>query len=725
MPSKKTTKGSTNSLADLVLQLFFKNPFTAFNYKQIAKQLHINDKSAKELVAKQLDILLKNKSLTEYKRGKFKLNPEKHSSYFPKKTYITGVVDMKPTGNAYIISPDSPEDIYIASNNTSRALNGDTVNVLIFPKRHGRKTEGQIVEIVKRAKEQFVGILQVSKYYAYLIPDSRSFSVDIYIPSGKIMNAKNGEKVLVKITDWPENSKNPFGEVIAVLGKPGQNNVEMQSIIAEYGFPLAFPDKVEKDAASIPIKISAEEIRKRRDFRDVFTITIDPADAKDFDDAISLKQIDNEHWEVGVHIADVSHYVIENSALDTEAYNRGTSIYLADRVVPMLPEVLSNNLCSLRPQEDKLCFSAVFAMNAKAEITDEWYGKTIINSNHRFNYEEVQEIIEQKEGLFASEILKFHELASQLREQRFKNGSFAFDTEEVRFKLDENGKPIEVYIKQQKDSNKLIEDFMLLANRKVATIIGKPEKNKTPKPFVYRIHDKPLPEKLQVFSQVLGKLGYSINQKSGKALADSFNKLFENIKGKGEENMINQLAIRTMAKAVYSTENIGHYGLSFKYYTHFTSPIRRYPDLMVHRLLEKYVLKQQPAADKTVLEEKCKHCSDMEKQATDAERASIKYKQAEYMADKVGQTFEGHISGVSKWGIYVEIIENKCEGMVSIRDMDDDAYFIDEDSYTVIGQYSGKRYRLGDKVVIKVKKIFLEKKQIDFVFVNNNLSKTK
>ena len=718
MAKEKSSKGNSKNTGttSLVLNVFYKHPSVALNYKQVSKALNINDKSARELVIKQLDILVRCNSLMEDKHGKYKLNPEKHASYFPKNTYVEGTVDMKSTGKAYIISPELTEDAYVAPYNTNRALNGDTVKILLLPRRSGKKPEGQVVEIIKRAKEKFVGILQVSKYYSFLIPDSHSVNVEIFIPNDKILTAKHGDKVLVKITEWPDNSKNPFGEVISVLGKPGENQVEMQSIIAEYGFPLKFPDKVEKDAANIPLAISKEEIKVRRDFRQIFTITIDPEDAKDFDDAISLQKLANGNWEVGIHIADVSHYVKENTELDQEAYERATSIYMADRVVPMLPEVLSNNVCSLKPHEDKLCFSAVFEMTDGAQIVGEWFGKTIINSNHRFNYEEVQIVIETGQGLHCDEIATFNRLAGILREKRFANGSFAFDTEEVRFKLDETGKPYEVFIKQQKDSNKLIEDFMLLANRKVAELIGRPANNAVPKTFVYRIHDKPNPEKLHTFTQFVAKLGYKINAKSNKAIADSFNTLFENIKGKGEENMINQLAIRTMAKAVYSTDNIGHYGLSFKYYAHFTSPIRRYPDLMVHRLLERY-MQNLPSVDQAVYAEKCKHCSEMEKLAAEAERASIKYKQAEFMLDKIGQTFQGKISGVSKWGIYVEIIENKCEGMVSIRDMEDDAYYIDEENYVVIGQYSGKRYRLGDTVKIRVKKISLAKKQIDYVLL--------
>lgn len=710
--AKKQNKESLNAR---ILSCFFKNPTVGYNYKQISNILGIKDKPGKERLRLELEKMLSGNDLREAKRGKFILNQGKYPPRMPSRNYISGVVDMKPTGKAYVITDEPGSDIFIAPYNTFRALDGDRVKVLLMPRRQGKKPEGQIVEIINRAREEFVGVIQKTRYYSYLIPDNASVPVDIYIPNDRVMNASDGDKVVVKITEWPENSKNPFGEVIFVLGKPGSRQVEMQSILAEFGFPLSFPEFVEKEASKIGTRIPDSEISLRRDFRDVFTLTIDPEDAKDFDDAVSLKKAGDHNWEVGIHIADVSHYVRENSAIDQEAYKRGTSVYLADRVIPMLPEVLSNQVCSLNPNEDKLCFSAVFIIDPQGNILEEWFGKTVINSRHRFNYEQVQEVIDNKEGPCAFEILTLHRLAECLRNKRFEKGSIAFDTEEVRFRLDENGKPVEVFIKQQKESNKLIEDFMLLANRRVAEKIGKAPKGIQPRPFVYRVHDKPVAEKLDTFTRFIGKMGYKIDSRSNRSLARSFNDLFSSVKGRGEENMINQLAIRTMARAVYSTENIGHYGLAFAYYTHFTSPIRRYPDLMVHRLLQRYLSQGKPA-DKDELEKKCRHSTDMERKATDAERASVKYMQAVYLSDHIGKVFTGHVSGVSKWGIYVEIIENKCEGMVSIRDMSDDVYYIDEENYTAIGQFSGKKYRIGDIVKIKVKKINLIKKQIDFDF---------
>ncbi len=542
--------------------------------------------------------------------------------------------------------------------------------------------------------------------------------VDIFIPISNLNGARNGQKVIARITEWPPQSENPFGEVVQVLGRPGDNDVEMDAILAEFEFPLSFSSASEKESESFDEKIPEEEIKNRRDFRNVFTITIDPEDAKDFDDALSLRDMGAGKWEVGVHIADVSFYVKPGMAVDREAFERGTSVYLVDRVIPMLPERLSNQLCSLQPEVDRLCFSVVFEMNENAEITSEWFGRTIIHSDRRFNYNEVQEIIESGSGTYSNEILVLDRLAKKLREDRYKKGSINFETQEVRFQLDETGKPLKIYIREMKDSNKLIEDFMLLANRKVAEKIGKPLSNKTAPTFVYRVHDKPLPEKLENFTQFIHRLGYKFNLTSRKTLAQSFNHLFEQIKGKGEENMVETIAIRTMAKAYYSTDNIGHYGLAFTYYTHFTSPIRRYPDLMVHRLLDRY-LNHGSTVNKTEYEGKCEHTSEMEKKAESAERMSVKYKQTEYMLDKVGKEFEGLISGVSKWGIFVEIIGTKCEGMVRLRDLYDDFYYLDEENYQVIGSRFGHRYKLGDPIRIRVKKIDLPKKQMDFAIVSS------
>jgi len=714
---KKKIKGKS-TFRNNIISVFGDNPFRAYNYKQIAASLGIKDKAGKDLIGKILAELIEDSVIIEIKTGKFKLNPSQINEHVNKKAYVTGIVDMKQTGKAYILSDELGEDIFISANNTKHALNGDLVKVYLFPKRRDRKIEGQVIEIIERKKTQFVGILEISKNFAFLITDNPSVPIDLFIPKDKLNGGKNGQKVVARITEWPEMANNPFGEVINILGIPGENDVEMESILVEYDFPLSFPLNIEKEAGKIRKEIPSSEIAKRRDFRNTLTITIDPADAKDFDDALSVRRLENGNIEVGVHIADVSHYVTPDSPLDKEAYSRGTSIYLVDRVIPMLPEKLSNIVCSLRPDEEKLCFAAVFELNDNAQIIKRWFGRTIIKSNRRFTYDEVQKIIESEMGKYSKEIIALNDYAKIMRMRRMDQGAFAFESTEVKFILDNKGKPIGVFIKEQKDAHKLIEEFMLLANKEVAERIGKKRGNAQIKTFVYRIHDNPSPEKLNTFAQFISKLGYRMNLDSKKNISSSFNDLFKKISGKGEKNMIETLAIRTMAKAKYSTFNVGHYGLSFDYYTHFTSPIRRYPDLMVHRLLEMY-LDGKPSVNEKEYEGKFNHSTEMEIRATEAERASIRYKQAEFFKDKLGEIFDGVISGISKWGIYVEVTEYKCEGMVRLSDIDDDYYYIDEDNYTVTGQKYGNVYKLGDNVRIKVKQVDLSKRQIDFLLITD------
>ncbi|MND83175.1 Ribonuclease R [compost metagenome] len=623
---------------------------------------------------------------------------------------------MAASGSAYVISPEMDQDVYIAPRRIRNALHGDTVKVFVFAKNNGRNPEGEVVEILDRAKWEFTGLVTVEGKFGFLVPDDRKMLHDIFIPQHALKNVKDGDKAVARITDWPQGAKNPIGEIVEVLGRPGENNTEMNAILADYGFPIKFPAKVEDEANSLLDVITQEEIAKRRDFRNITTFTIDPIDAKDFDDAISFRKLDTGNYEIGVHIADVSHYILPDTILDKEALERGTSVYLVDRVIPMLPERLSNGVCSLRPNEEKLTFSAVFEIDEQANILSEWFGRTVINSDRRFTYEEAQEVLEGKSSEYADELLMLNKIAYVLRDQRYKTGAINFETTEVKFRLDETGKPIGVYVKERKDAHKLIEDFMLLANRKVAEFVAKMGPKKRSYTFVYRVHDAPDETMLTKFSEFAARFGYKINMKSHKEISKSLNFLMDDVTGKKEQNVLTQLAIRAMAKAIYTTKKSSHYGLAFDYYTHFTSPIRRYPDVLSHRLLAHYLAKGKPAnADQ--YEKMCEHSSQMEKRAAEAERASIKYKQAEYLQNNVGEEFDGIVSGVTEWGMYVEIVENKCEGMIRLRDMNDDFYVLDEANYCIIGQRKKKKYQLGDTVRIKVKSVNLVKRQIDFTMV--------
>ncbi|RYY35285.1 MAG: ribonuclease R [Sphingobacteriaceae bacterium] len=693
----------------MVLDVFEQNGNTPLNYKQVSAKLNVHDPESRDIILEILKEEVKKETIKQVSPGKFQL--------LELKTFIEGRVDMTADGSAFIVTDDESEtDIFVAPRKLRTALNGDRVKVYVYAKSKGRNKEGEVIEILQRRKMEFSGLVKLSDKYAFFMPDDRKMLHDIFIPLSELNGAKNGIKAVAEITDWPAGAKNPVGRIKHILGKQGENDTEMNAILAEYGFPLSFPAEVEHEANEISEEISEAEIAKRRDFREVLTITIDPYDAKDFDDAISFKKLENGNYEVGVHIADVAHYIEPDSALDKEAFERGTSVYLVDRVIPMLPERLSNGLCSLRPHEDKLCFAAVFELDENANIKSEWFGKTIIHSNRRFTYEEVQEIIEAKEGEYSEEILKLNELAYVLRDRKFKAGAISFETTEVKFKLDENSKPIGVYVKERKDAHKLIEDFMLLANRKVAEFVSKKGKGKHKYTFVYRVHDAPKPETLASFAQFASRFGYKINTKSDKEVARSLNHLMESVEGKKEQNVLTHLAIRSMAKAIYTTKGTSHYGLAFDHYTHFTSPIRRYPDVMVHRLLFHY-LNEGQSANAEHYEKLCQHSSAMEKKAADAERASVKYKQAEYLTNQVGNTFAGIISGVTEWGMYVEIIENKCEGMIRLRDISDDFYTLDEKNYAIIGQRKKKVYQLGDEVKVRVKNVDLTKKQIDFTLV--------
>ena len=705
---KKITSFNKQKLKQVILSYLYEDPSKTVNYKQVSAHMDIKNNDTRRLVNVVLMEMYENGILDQISQGKFRLKS--------RGGYVTGIVDLQPQGFGYVNSDEADSPILVSANNLKHAMEGDKVRLQLYARRKKHDLEGEVVEILERAKSKFVGTVTKSSNFAFLVPTGKT-GFDIFIPLEKLKGAKTGQKAIAEIIEWPARAKNPFGKIIEVLGDSGDNDAEMHAILAEFDLPHKYPESIDRIASKIPLEIPAEEIKKRRDVRNITTFTIDPADAKDFDDALSIRKLQSGLWEVGIHIADVTHYVKQNSALDEEAYSRATSVYLVDRVIPMLPEHLSNGVCSLRPNEDKLCFSAIFEMDDEANVTKQWFGKTVMHSNKRFTYEEAQQIIETGKGDLKEEMLTLDKLAKKLREKRFNAGSVAFERVEIKFEIDEKGKPLSVYFKESKDSNQLIEEFMLLANKKVAEFIGKTKGNKPAKTFVYRIHDRPDPDKLDNFNNFIHKFGYALQLVTTKQVSSSINKLLKNVKGKKEQNVIETLAIRAMAKAEYSTRNIGHYGLAFEHYTHFTSPIRRYPDVMVHRLLEKY-LDGGRSANAQKYEDMCKHSSVMESKAANAERASIKYKQVEFMNGHIGEIYDGTISGITNWGIYVELA-NKIEGMILLNNLDDDFYIFDEKNYAIVGRHTQKKYQLGDPIKIKVWRTNLERKQLDFKLVES------